>query len=101
MEPIAPRAEVTVSSPLFSPFRQQLQGTAVSIGRASDCSIPVKDRYLSRKHAEIVADNGSCNLKDCGRAHGTYHNSSPGCRDQSPRTADRHLLLHTSSVFQP
>ena len=58
MEPIAPRAEVTVYSPLFSPFRQQLQGSAVSIGRASDCSIPVKDRYLSRKHAEIVADHG-------------------------------------------
>src|SRR4051794_41910378 len=64
MEPIAPRAEVTVYSPLFSPFRQQLQGIAVSIGRASDCSIPVKDRYLARKHAEIVADHGSWGLND-------------------------------------
>src|SRR2546430_256392 len=71
MEPIAPRAEVTVYSPLFSPFRQQLQGTAVSIGRASDCSIPIKDRYLSRKHAEIVVDRGSWILKDCGSADGT------------------------------
>ena len=93
MEPIAPRAEVTVYSPLFSPFRQQLQGSAVSIGRASDCSIPIKDRYLSRKHAEIVADHGSWILKDCGSANGTYLNgnarrarsSAPHRRPHPPR----------------
>jgi len=60
MDTAAPRAEVTVYSPLFSPFRHQLEGQSVSIGRASDCSIPIKDRYLSRKHAEIV---------EIGRAH--------------------------------
>ncbi len=100
MEPIAPRAEVTVYSPLFSPFRQQLQGTAVSIGRASDCSIPVKDRYLSRKHAEIVADNGSWMLKDCGSANGTYLNGSRVERDHPLRTGDRIRLGDTEIVFE-
>ena len=38
-----PRAEVTVYSPLFSPFRQPLDGEAVSIGRASACANPVND----------------------------------------------------------
>ena len=51
MTPSIPRAEVTVYSPLFSPFRQQLEGPTISIGRASDCSIPIKDRYLSNQGA--------------------------------------------------
>jgi len=100
MEPIAPRAEVTVYSPLFSPFRQQLQGNAVSIGRASDCSIPVKDRYLSRKHAEIVADHGSWILKDCGSANGTYLNGNRVERDHPLRTGDRIRLGDTEIVFE-
>ena len=100
MEPIAPRAEVTVYSPLFSPFRQQLQGTAVSIGRASDCSIPIKDRYLSRKHAEIIVDRGSWILKDCGSANGTYLNGSRVERDHPLRTGDRIRLGDTEIVFE-
>src|SRR4051812_49597747 len=101
MEPIAPRAEVTVYSPLFSPFRQQLQGIAVSIGRASDCSIPVKDRYLSRKHAEIVADHGSWILKDCGSANGTYLNRNRVARDHPLRTRDPIPLAATGNLFDP
>ena len=100
MEPIAPRAEVTVYSPLFSPFRQQLQGSAVSIGRASDCSIPIKDRYLSRKHAEIIAERGAWILKDCGSANGTYLNGSRMERDHPLRTGDRIRLGDTEIVFE-
>ena len=100
MDPIAPRAEVTVYSPLFSAFRQQLQGTAVSIGRASDCAIPIKDRYLSRKHAEIVSDRGSWILKDCGSANGTYLNGTRVERDHTLQTGDRIRLGDTEIVFE-
>ena len=100
MEPIAPRAEVTVYSPLFSPFRQQLQGTAISIGRASDCSIPIKDRYLSRKHAEIIVERGAWILKDCGSANGTYLNGARMERDHPLRTGDRIRLGDTEIVFE-
>lgn len=100
MEAIAPRAEVTVYSPLFSPFRQQLHGAVISIGRASDCSIPIKDRYLSRKHAEIVADRGAWVLKDCGSANGTYLNGSRVERDQPLRTGDRIRLGDTELLFE-
>ena len=68
MDTAAPRAEVTVYSPLFSPFRHQLQGPSVSIGRASDCSIPIKDRYLSRKHAEIATSLAGAKLDEKTRA---------------------------------
>ena len=100
MEPVPPRAEVTVYSPLFSPFRQPLQGTAVSIGRASDCTIPIKDRYLSRKHAEIIAAGPTWVLKDLGSANGTYLNGSRVERDETLKTGDRIRLGDTEIVFE-
>jgi serine phosphatase RsbU (regulator of sigma subunit) len=100
MEPVAPRAEVTVYSPLFSPFRQPLQGPSVSIGRASDCSIPIKDRYLSRKHAEIIASGNSWVLKDLGSANGTYLNGARVERDEKLRPGDRIRLGDTEIVFE-
>jgi sigma-B regulation protein RsbU (phosphoserine phosphatase) len=100
MPSTTPRAEVTVYSPLFSPFRQQLQPGSVSIGRASDCTIPIKDRYLSRKHAEIVAANGSWLLKDCGSANGTYLNGNRVDHDQPLRGGDRIRLGDTEILFE-
>ena len=100
MESVTPRAEVTVYSPLFSPFRQPLQGPAVSIGRASDCSIPIKDRYLSRKHAEILAIDGAWVLKDLGSANGTYLNGTRVEHDQLLKTGDRIRLGDTEIVFE-
>ena len=100
MDTAAPRAEVTVYSPLFSPFRHQLQGSSVSIGRASDCSIPIKDRYLSRKHAEIVQAQGTWVLKDCGSANGTYLNGVRVDRDHPLRGGDRIRLGDTELVFE-
>ncbi len=100
MQSVAPRAEVTIYSPLFSPFRQSLQGSPVSIGRASECSIPIKDRYLSRKHAEIIAVNGSWVLKDLGSANGTYLNGARVERDSPLRTGDRIRLGDTEIVFE-
>jgi sigma-B regulation protein RsbU (phosphoserine phosphatase) len=100
MDAHAPRAEVTVYSPLFSPFRHPLQGQAVSIGRASECSIPIKDRYLSRKHAEIVLIEGAWVLKDCGSANGTYLNGTRVDRDYALKTGDRIRLGDTEMLFE-
>ncbi len=102
MEADIRRAEVTVTvySPLFSPFRQQLEGSNVSIGRASDCTIPIKDRYLSRKHAEIVADRGGWVLKDLGSANGTYLNGSRVERELKLQTGDRIRLGDTEILFE-
>jgi len=100
MESTPPRAEVTVYSPLFSPFRHPLQGDTISIGRASDCAIPIKDRYLSRKHAEIIAINGSWLLKDLGSANGTYLNGTRVEQDLPLKTGDRIRLGDTEIVFE-
>jgi sigma-B regulation protein RsbU (phosphoserine phosphatase) len=97
---VVSRAEVTVYSPLFSPFRQPLEGESVSIGRASDCTIPIKDRYLSRKHAEIVSVPSGWMLKDLGSANGTYLNGSRVERDEILKTGDRIRLGDTEIVFE-
>lgn len=100
MDSVAPEAEVTVYSPLFSPFSQPLEGPTVSIGRASDCSIPIKDRYLSRKHAEIVSSGRTWILKDLGSANGTYLNGTRVERDVPLKPGDRIRLGDTEILFE-
>ncbi|HET7704989.1 MAG TPA: SpoIIE family protein phosphatase [Thermoanaerobaculia bacterium] len=100
MESSPPKAEVTVHSPLFSPFRQPLHESPVSIGRASDCSIPIKDRYLSRRHAELIVVDGSWLLKDLGSVNGTYLNGARVERDTLLRAGDRIRMGDTEIVFE-
>jgi serine phosphatase RsbU (regulator of sigma subunit)/pSer/pThr/pTyr-binding forkhead associated (FHA) protein len=100
MESSPPRAEVTVHSPLFSPFRQSLQDSPVSIGRASECSIPIKDRYLSRHHAELIAVDGSWLLKDLGSVNGTYLNGTRVERDVPLKAGDRIRMGDTEILFE-
>lgn len=99
MDPTGPRAEVTVYSPLFTPFRKPLSSGNVSIGRASECTIPIRDRYLSRKHAEIVAVGRNWVLKDLGSANGTYLNGERVEKDVRLNSGDRIRLGDTELVF--
>lgn len=100
MSPASSRAEVTVYSPLFSPYRQPLDGQTVTIGRASDCSIPIKDRYLSRRHAELVPRHDGWILKDLGSANGTYLNGNRVERDERLNPGDRIRLGDTEILFE-
>lgn len=100
MAAAAPQAEVTIHSPLVPAFRHPLDGETVSIGRASDCTIPIKDRYLSRKHAEIAAVNGAWILKDCGSANGTFLNGMRVDRERPLHNGDRIRLGDTEIVFE-
>jgi len=100
MPAAAPRAEVTIHTPLVSPFREQLNGETVSIGRASECTIPIKDRYLSRKHAEILPVNGTWTLRDCGSANGTFLNGMRVDHDRPLHNGDRIRLGDTEIVFE-
>lgn len=95
-----PQAEITVFSPLHPPETVPLTESLITIGRASDCTVPIRDRYLSRKHAEIVPVSGDWILKDCGSANGTYLN---GVRVESQKilkTGDRIRLGDSEIVFQ-
>jgi predicted component of type VI protein secretion system len=49
-------------------------GAPLIVGRAPTSDIPVFDPTISRRHAEIVAENGTLNIRDLGSSNGTYIN---------------------------
>ncbi|MGH9457084.1 MAG: SpoIIE family protein phosphatase [Thermoanaerobaculia bacterium] len=95
-----PQAEVTVYSPLGAPETKPLPSASVSIGRASECTIPIRDRYLSRKHAEIVPVGASWMLKDCGSANGTFVNGVRVEAQKVLRSGDRIRLGDSEIIFR-
>ena len=93
-------AELTVYSPLSSPVRHSLDRIVTTIGRASECAIPVKDRYLSRHHAEVLSTEGRWMLRDCGSANGTYLNGVRVEQDSALHGGDRIRLGDTEIIFE-
>lgn len=93
-------AELTVITPMFPPSKHLLDSAATTIGRAAECTIPVRDRYLSRKHAEIHASNGGWILKDCGSANGTFVNGDRVVKERPLNSGDRIRIGDTELVFQ-
>ncbi len=96
----SPQAEITVFSPLHPPETVALPASLITIGRASDCTIPIRDRYLSRRHAEIVPVAGDWILKDCGSANGTYLNGLRVETEKLLASGDRIRLGDSEVVFQ-
>ncbi|HEX9985683.1 MAG TPA: SpoIIE family protein phosphatase [Thermoanaerobaculia bacterium] len=73
----------------------------ITLGRATECTVPIRDRYLSRKHAELAFDGEQWFLRDCGSANGTMLN---GVRvaDATPLKPGDHIVLgDTEVVFEP
>src|SRR5947209_2978266 len=95
-----PKAEVTIQSPAVPPFRHRLTDDTSSVGRASDCTIPIKDRYLSRKHAEFASVDGSWIVRDCGSANGTFINGVRVEKDRPLRSGDRIRIGDTDILFE-
>jgi serine phosphatase RsbU (regulator of sigma subunit) len=94
-----PKAEITVQTPSAAPFRHALTADT-SFGRASDCTIPIKDRYLSRKHAEIAPSKEGWVLRDCGSANGTFLNGIRLDHDRPLSTGDRIRIGDTELLFE-
>jgi serine phosphatase RsbU (regulator of sigma subunit) len=80
-----PSARLTIYQPGVPPQQMALPPSTVSLGRASDCTVPMRDRFLSRRHAEIVPDGGHWFVRDLGSVNGTLVNGA--------RVKDR-LVLH-------
>ncbi len=54
--------------------KQVLIEDRLVIGRGEDCSLRIFDESASRRHAEIVVEDGVARLVDLGSSNGTYHN---------------------------
>lgn len=72
-------------------------GRAV-IGRSSDCDIPLDVAAVSRHHAAVVLENGSCYVEDLESRNGTYLNKQPVTKRMEVKTGD--LILICDQVLR-
>src|ERR1043165_7635797 len=49
-----PHIRLTVFQPGLAPQQLALPPGLITLGRAHDCTVPIKDRFLSRRHPQIV-----------------------------------------------
>ncbi|HXI13721.1 MAG TPA: SpoIIE family protein phosphatase [Thermoanaerobaculia bacterium] len=100
-------ASITLTPPNADPVTHALTTGTHTLGRGATCSFPIKDRFLSRHHAEITLVSDRWVLKDCGSANGTFVNGarvqtevplSPGDRIT---LGDTEIAFHGASAVSP
>ena len=92
---------LTVHQPNLAPMKLDVEGPTISLGRATDCTIPIKDRYLSRKHAEIIYASGQWAVRDCGSVNGTLLNGTKLTVVTPLSPGDRIVLGDSEVIFEP
>jgi serine phosphatase RsbU (regulator of sigma subunit)/pSer/pThr/pTyr-binding forkhead associated (FHA) protein len=97
MEPLPIR--LTVVQPNLAPVKINTADTTITLGRANDCTIPIRDRYLSRKHAEIIWKAGQWVVRDCGSVNGTLLNGTKLTSMVPLQPGDRITLGDSEVVF--
>ena len=93
------RVRFTVYQPGLSPQQVTLPAENITLGRASDCTIPIKDRFLSRRHAEILIERGTWFVRDCGSVNGTTLNGVKLVETSLLHPGDRIGLGDSEVVF--
>jgi hypothetical protein len=56
--------------------KHALQGDSIMVGRDRTCSVVLAHPAVSRRHARITMNGGSCMLEDLKSANGTYVNNT-------------------------
>jgi eukaryotic-like serine/threonine-protein kinase len=56
--------------------KHSLQGDSIMVGRDRTCSVVLTHPAVSRRHARITMNGGSCTLEDLKSANGTYVNNT-------------------------
>jgi serine phosphatase RsbU (regulator of sigma subunit) len=79
-------------------FTSDLQGEIVVVGRSSDADLQVDDKYLSRKHANLIFRDGGWWIEDLGSRNGTKLNGS-FVEEPTRLTAGDELRLCQSSII--
>jgi hypothetical protein len=70
----APAILLDVREPGAAVRRVPMSGTPMTIGRAPDCQLVLKDSRVSRRHARLTARDGVLVLTDLGSTNGTRVN---------------------------
>src|SRR4030088_2377233 len=99
VQEVKSRVRFTVYQPGIAPQQIALPPENITLGRASDCTIPIKDRFLSRRHAEIIIEGGIWYVRDCGSVNGTTLNGVKLAEAALLRPGDRIALGDSEVVF--
>jgi sigma-B regulation protein RsbU (phosphoserine phosphatase) len=89
---------LTVTQPDLAPIKINAHGPLITLGRATECTVPIKDRYLSRRHAEIALDADAWIVRDLGSVNGTMLNGTRLIGSAPLRPGDRIHLGDTEIV---
>lgn len=95
-----PEAKLLLVQPNQTPTRLALKVPTITVGRAQDCTIPIRDRFLSRHHAEIALLGEQWVVRDCGSANGTQLNGKRIDKEIPLRPGDRITLGDSELIFQ-
>ncbi len=96
-----PPIRLTVIQPNLAPLKVKPEGPLITLGRATDCTVPIRDRYLSRRHAEIIFDRESWIVRDCGSVNGTLLNGTRLNGSAPLKPGDRITLGDSEVLFEP
>ncbi len=89
---------LSIYQPGAAPQQLPVTTPLVSLGRSSECTVPIRDRFLSRRHAEILQEGEQWFVRDCGSVNGTLLNGAR-IEDRLPlRDGDR-ITLGDSEVI--
>jgi sigma-B regulation protein RsbU (phosphoserine phosphatase) len=89
---------LTVLQPSLAPVKLDAKGPVITLGRATECTVPIRDRYLSRHHAEIILDAEQWIVRDCGSVNGTLLNGTRVVGSAPLHRGDR-IMLGDSQVI--
>ncbi|HEX8856447.1 MAG TPA: DUF1707 and FHA domain-containing protein [Thermoleophilaceae bacterium] len=75
-------------------------GETLTLGRGSDCSLPLDDPFVSRRHAELSRSDRGWLLRDLGSTNGVWVNGWR-VRESELRDGDEVRLGYTRFRFGP
>lgn len=66
-----------------------LNGERAVLGREKHCDLTIPDSSVSRRHCELVVEDGRLVVRDLGSRNGTYHNERTIEGDEPVEPGDR------------
>lgn len=80
--------------------RLEVQGE-VTIGRSPSCTIALEDAKVSRKHVELIVEDGQARVRDLGSRNGTQVNGEKLEAESTLLPGDRLQVGDSTIVFEP
>ena len=80
--------------------RLEVQGE-VSIGRSPSCTIALEDAKVSRKHVQLIVEDGQARVSDLGSRNGTLVNGEKLEAESTLLPGDRLQVGDSTIVFEP